>query len=374
MNVSFVTRGAAFAVLLFAPLALPAQEAAPAAGPGPSVELMPLVTKRSLLLDITDTASRGVMVGERGHVLVSESRSDWRQIDKVPTRVTLTGVAAAGTKVWAVGHEGTILHSADGGETWTQQRHDPPQPPDDSAEFDMHAGAPLLDVLFIDEQRGLAVGAYSLMLRTEDGGATWTKVDLAAPEAPADAEPAADDAAEEGAGDDEWTFSEDDLMLDEEDDPHLNGIARDPSGKIIVVGERGSVFRTADGGTSWERLQLPYGGSMFGVVALGNDHFAAYGLRGHVLETRDGGTTWNDLPTDTELSLMGGAALENGGLVVVGANGVVLHRPTADAPLKPTSYTTEAGETPVLAGVLPLGSRTFLVCGDKGVGRYEIPL
>ena len=104
MNVSFATRGAAFAVLLFAPLALPAQEAAPAAEPGPSVELMPLVTKRSLLLDITDTASRGVMVGERGHVLVSESRSDWRQIDKVPTRVTLTGVAAAGNKVWAVGH------------------------------------------------------------------------------------------------------------------------------------------------------------------------------------------------------------------------------------------------------------------------------
>ena len=65
--------------------------------------------------------------------------------------------------------------------------------------------------------------------------------------------------ADEAAGDDEWTFSEDDLMLDEEDDPHLNGIARDPAGKIIVVGERGSAFRTADGGTTWERLQLPYG-------------------------------------------------------------------------------------------------------------------
>jgi len=373
MNVSFATRGAAIAVLLFAPLVLTAEEAAPAATRESSVEIMPLVTKRSLLLDITDSASRGVIVGERGHVLVSESRSDWRQIDKVPTRVTLTGVAAAGNKVWAVGHEGTILHSPDGGETWTQQRHDPPRNQEDSAEFDMHAGAPLLDVLFFNELQGIAVGAYSLMLRTEDGGATWTKTDLAAPAADDGAAPV-DAAGEEGTGDDEWTFSEDDLMLDEEDDPHLNGIARDGNGKVIVVGERGSAFRTADGGVTWERLQLPYGGSMFGVVSLGNDHFAAYGLRGHVLETRDGGTTWADVPTDTELSLMGGAALDGGGLVVVGANGVVLHRATADAPLKATSFTTDSGETPVLSSVLPLGSRTFLVCGDKGVGRYEIPL
>lgn len=368
MNLSIATRRAAVAVLLLAPLATPvmASEAATTA------ELMPLATRRSLLLDIADSASRGVIVGERGHVLVSESRSDWRQVAGVPTRVTLTAVATAGNKVWAVGHEGTILHSSDGGETWAVQRHEPPARPDDDDAFgDQRSGSPLLDVQFFDENNGLAVGAFSLMLRTSDGGATWTPVELAAngDDAPVDDAADADD-----DGGDEWTFSEDDLMLDEEDDPHLNGIARDPAGKLVVVGERGSAFRSADGGETWERLQLPYGGSMFGVLALGVDHFVAFGLRGHLLESRDGGSSWDDLPTDTELSLMGGVALEGGGLAVVGANGVVLHRADADAPITVSTYTTPAGETPVLSSVLALGSRTFLVSGDKGVGRYEVPL
>ena len=57
-------------------------------------------------------------------MLVSETRSgnDWRQVDGVPTRSTLTAVTTVGNDAWAVGHDGIILHSGDGGLTWQRQR------------------------------------------------------------------------------------------------------------------------------------------------------------------------------------------------------------------------------------------------------------
>ena len=338
-----------------------------------TAERMPLAAQRSLVLDVTDSASRAIAVGERGHVLLSESRSEWRQVEGVPTRATLTAVTAVGNNAWAVGHDGTILGSKDGGLTWSVQREELwTQEGFDAPDWTPRYAAPLLDVMFIDAQRGYAIGAYSLLLRTEDGGESWQRVSLLAQTADQDA--AAEEAGEDGADGDQWTFDADELMLDEEEDPHLNAIARTSTGLTMIVAERGAAFRSRDDGASWERLSLPYEGSMFGLLVLGEQHLLAFGLRGHVQETRDGGDTWQLLDTGTELSLMGGAALADGGVVLVGANGVVLYRPDAEAPFAVHTFENAEGETPVLSSVLPLGSRTFLFTSDKGTARYEVPV
>ncbi|GIX35915.1 MAG: hypothetical protein KatS3mg126_1694 [Lysobacteraceae bacterium] len=337
---------------------------------GEPAERQPLAPVRSLVLDMAETSSRALAVGERGHILLSESRTEWRQAEGVPTRATLTAVAAIGNKAWAVGHDGTILASKDGGLSWQLQREEVwTREGFDSPDWTPRYAAPLLDVLFLDENRGYAVGAYSLLLQTTDGGQTWNPVTLSATGAAAATETpqAAPDA-------DSWTFSEDELTLDEEEDPHLNAITRTPSGLLLIVGERGAAFRSQDDGRTWERLSLPYEGSMFGVLPLGERHLLAFGLRGHVQETTDGGDTWQEVETGTELSLMGGAALDNGGAVLVGANGIVLYRERADRPFEAHTFHNAAGETPVLSSVLPLGQRTFLLAGDKGIARYEVPV
>ena len=342
-------------------------------GEGTAAERMPMAAQRSLVLDVTESSSRAVAVGERGHVLLSESRSEWRQAESVPTRATLTAVDAVGENVWAVGHAGTILHSADGGISWSLQREEPwTQEGFDGPDWTPRFAAPLLDVMFLDAERGYAIGAYSLLLRTEDGGKSWQQVPLL--RQTADDLPEEDAAEPADEGDDAWTFDADELMLDEEEDPHLNAIARTPSGLFMIVAERGAAFRSRDEGLTWERISLPYEGSMFGVLVLGDEHLLAFGLRGHVQETRDGGDTWTLLDSGTELSLMGGAALPDGGVVLVGANGVVVHRPNADAPLAVHTFENAEGETPVLSSVLPLGSRTFLFTSDKGTARYEVPV
>ncbi len=351
----------ALTAILAMPLALAAENEA---------EVLPEVAANSLMLDVTESDQRAVMVGERGHILVSESRNDWRQVADVPTRTTLTGVAAVGAKVWAVGHDGVILFSADGGLTWALQRSDPWKPLADDAEFDPRQGVPLLDIVMLDADNGLAVGAYSLMLRTSNGGQSWEPVSVSGNTAAAEpaedgGEPAAD--AEEV----DWSFSDEDLQLDEETDPHMNGIARTSDGSLIVVGERGAAFRSRDAGVTWERVKIPYEGSMFGVLGYDNQRVLAFGMRGNVFESTDLGSTWKELDSGTDQTLMGGAVLASGGAVLVGGSGAVVLRAEPGAAFTANTFSTSEQETPVLAAVLPLGSATFVVGGEKGLGRFQ---
>ncbi len=356
-------------VLALALAATPAvaQDALP-----PSSELMPLTATQGLILDMTETDSRAIAVGARGSILVSESRSDWRQIENVPTRATLTAVSAIGNAAWAVGHDGTIIASRDGGLTWALQRVDVQHPQEDpNLPFDPRQGVPLLDVLMLTPEHGFAIGAYSQLLRTDDGGTTWIFVPTAADSSTAQADEGIDDEdiLEEG-DEDSMTLSDDDLALDEESEPHFNAIARTGSGALFIVGERGAAFRSRDDGHTWERLELPYAGSMFGVLGYAGDHVVAFGMRGNVFESRDLGDTWIQIETDTELSLMGGAAVDAGGFALVGVNGIVLTRANAGAPIVSRLYANHAQETPVLSGVLARPDGSLLVAGEKGVDRF----
>ncbi len=347
------------------PLAAQAQDAAPLRS-----ETMPLAATQALILDMTEAASRAVAVGERGQILVSESRTEWRQVSDVPTRATLTAVSAVGDAVWAVGHDGTIIASRDGGLTWTLQRQDVLDTSPDAA-FDPRQGVPLLDVLMLDADHGFAVGAYAQLLRTDDGGASWRFVSAtgaATDDGAVDDDDFVDD--EEAVDDDSWTLSDEDLALDEEAEPHFNAIARTGSGALLIVGERGSAYRSRDGGGAWERLQLPYGGSMFGVIGYEGDHVLAFGMRGNAFESRDLGDTWDAIDTGTELSLMGGAAYGDGGFALVGANGVVVVRTDAASAPRVQIYANASQETPVLAGVIVRPNRSLVVSGEKGVDAF----
>ena len=123
----------------------------------------PLVS-RSLLLDGTAVDGTMVVVGERGHVLVStDNGGTWKQAD-VPSRATLTGVFFHDQHLgWAVGHDQVILKTHDGGRSWKQVYSSP------------EADRPLLDVWFADSLKGFAIGAYGLLLKTTDGGNTWSQ-------------------------------------------------------------------------------------------------------------------------------------------------------------------------------------------------------
>lgn len=327
-------------------------------------QIMPLAT-HELLLDIVRSADHYVTVGAHGGVLLSTDGRDWRQVE-VPTRATFTAVAAIANQVWAVGHAGVIAHSDDGGEHWQIQRKDPWHPPAQGSNTtkDLRQGAPLLDVLFTDAKHGYVVGAYSLGLRTDDGGATWTPMTIAAPAQTDAASTSADATSAAPSGD---VLDESEMTLDQEPNPYLNAIAQTGSGALFIVGERGSAFRSRDQGATWQRLKLPYDGSMFGLLGYAGDRIIAFGLRGHVYESIDLGEHWTQLQTSTELSLMGGAVLPHDGAIIVGANGIVLMRSNADEPLK-SLVDQSAG---IIAAVLPTQSGPLLIAGENGISTFQ---
>jgi photosystem II stability/assembly factor-like uncharacterized protein len=151
---------------------------------------------------------------------------------------------------WAVTYEGTILHTKDGGASWTNGKQ---------------TSEPLRSVAFATPQLGWAVGGKGTIIHTEDGGSTWR--------------------------------------------PQVNELSGTNQTLVSVcfvsprsgwaVSNSGVILRTEDGGSSWK----PYDSSGLATpgVSAGLDFvtfpspqsgwiISDYGL----LHTDDGGTRWTN--------------------------------------------------------------------------------
>ena len=301
------TAPAALALLLglAAPADIEAEEAADA----------PLAVE-SLLLDGAAFGSRVVVVGDRGHILVSADRgASWEQA-RVPTRALLTALHMHDERLgWAVGHDAVILRTEDGGATWAMVHRAPEEE------------RPLLDVWFRDARSGFAVGAYGYFLATEDGGATWTSRAIS------------------------------------EDDFHLNAVVPAGEGRLFLAAEAGIVYRSDDGGESWRELPSPYAGSWFGGLAPGADRVLIFGLRGHLFRSEDAGESWTRIETGTNATLTGAARLPSGAVLVTGLEGALLTVRNGGRSVSWRGLPTREG----ISAALPLGEGETLLIGEFGV-------
>jgi photosystem II stability/assembly factor-like uncharacterized protein len=281
-------------------------------------EHLPLAA-HSLLLDVLRIPGHGfVAVGERGHVVRSPDGVTWEQAEVVPTRSTLTTVTISmgDGRLWAAGHDSVIITSGDFGNTWTRQFFDPDRQ------------QPVMDVKFFDDHRGLAIGAYGLALSTDDGGKQWQEALV---------------------NEEEW---------------HNNALLDMGDGRLMVAGEAGFTYRSTDAGQTWETIEMPYPGSMFGIVEGANGCAIVFGLRGNVQESCDFGDTWVELATGTEASIAG-ATLDNGINVFVGNSGLVMTR--GDGGPFSVEYHSSGVD---FAAVVPVGYGRYLLVGEDGVHRY----
>jgi photosystem II stability/assembly factor-like uncharacterized protein len=275
--VSFAALGAI--ALSFGPALMPAaaQEDGEA---GPEYAMQSDLAAESLLLDATYANGRLIAVGEFGHIVLSDDRgATWRQAQSVPTQATLTGVTFVGEKVgFAVGHDATVLRTTDGGENW------------DLVYNDTESEMAFMTVYFEDENRGFAMGAFSFIVETTDGGDTW----------------------------EERSLSEGVL-----DDFHLNKLFSANNGDLYVAAEFGVVYRSADKGRTFERIQTQYEGSFWGGFGMNDGSVMVFGMRGNAFRSFDNGQTWTDVDTGTDKSIAGGVQLGSGKIVLVGLQGYV---------------------------------------------------
>jgi photosystem II stability/assembly factor-like uncharacterized protein len=100
-------------------------------------------------------------VGEMGAALRSTNRgSTWERVTPEEDKAWNDVFEGAG-KVWLVGEFGRISESIDGGRNWTS--------------IASPVKSSLLAVAFRDEQHGVAVGVDGVVITTSDGGATWSE-------------------------------------------------------------------------------------------------------------------------------------------------------------------------------------------------------
>jgi photosystem II stability/assembly factor-like uncharacterized protein len=309
-------------------------------------QILPLAEK-SLLLDGQVIGDRIIVVGERGHILISEDHGvSWQQ-QEVPTRANLTSVffidSANG---WTAGHDSVILQTRDGGRHWQQVYSDP----DDER--------PILDLWFRDMTHGYAVGAYGLFLATEDGGKSWQTLDF---------NPATLLTNGDGANDD-WDddFEEEPWGIDF----HLNQMASTVNGRTFISAEAGNLYRSDDACRSWLSLPSPYDGSFYGVLPLSQTTLLAFGLRGHLFRSEDTGNSWQPVSSGTQATLNDGIRLHDGRIVLAGLAGTLLISSNNGDSFSVRQQADRAG----IAKILQVDEHSLILIGEQGVKRLDLSL
>ncbi|MDO9453316.1 MAG: YCF48-related protein [Stagnimonas sp.] len=295
------------------------------AEPKPLPALVSPKATQGLLLGLAAAGTSRIAVGGNGVILRAVDGKDFKQVAS-PVDSTLTGLAFAdASDGWAVGHDGAILHSADGGATWALQNWQPEQ------------NAPLFAVLPLSAQEIITVGAFGTIKTSADGGKTWVDVD-----AP--------------------------TITGEKN--HLNAIARLHDGRMAVVGERGLVGLSSDG-REWQRIALPYEGSLFGVLPLGERGAAVFGMRGNVYVSDAPETgQWTKVETGTTSSLFAGALLGED-IILVGADGAILR--ISGSQRKTSVINVKGMNRDQVFAAIQMNSNLMIVGGDKGVLKLTLP-
>ncbi|WOX06808.1 YCF48-related protein [Microbulbifer pacificus] len=331
---------------------------------------------RNVITNLSPHAGGYLLTGERGLLLQWQPDGQWQQL-QTPVSVGLTAIAtlADGSAV-AVGHDAAILRREASGE-WhkafdgydltrlqiaalerrqaeLQEAVDNPAQDadmeelefqleetgfnleDTQAELESGPNKPLLSIVAAAGERLFACGAYGTLLRSDDGGKHWELQSAS---------------------------------LDNPDRFHLNALSRSDDGSLYVVGESGLGFVSRDNGDSWQAMDLPYDGSLFGIIAQpGSANLVAFGLQGHVLISRDGGENWQHQKIDAGASLLGGTIDAQGRVVLVGHGGIVASFPVA----QPDAVTVRKHPSGAAFSAVAVQGEQLILAGQFGVTAWKM--
>ena len=210
------------------------------------------------LLDLFFLDSRnGWAVGEFGTVIHTDNGGTTWSVqhepeDKIYNNVFFTDNSTG----WIVGEFGTILHTEDGGATWQHQECRDLA----SAASETDWGKPLpalYGIYFEGRQQGWIAGMDGVILKSADGGKTWSKV------------------------------------VSGTDKPLYSLVVRGSKG--WAIGNKGVYIMSSDGGATWHEQEDAIKTKFWlRKVAFGDDlHGLIVGARGTIVLSEDGGGHWN---------------------------------------------------------------------------------
>lgn len=302
--------------------------------------VMTELSSRQLITGLAKAGKRFVGVGRRGHIVFSnDDGSTWQQ-SRVPVSSDLNAVNFPSPQVgWAVGHDGVVLRSTDGGLSWERKldarmaRELLPAGGGESAN-DTAADLSFLGLWFETERQGFIVGAFNQIWRTTDGGNSWES----------------------------WSNRAENPM-----GLHLYAI-RAIGADIYVAGEAGLLMKLDRQAGQFKRLDSNAAGTFFGITGT-PDHLVAYGLRGSIVISSDAGSHWHSVETEVATSLIADGMTAAGDVMLLSQDGQVL------ASRNGTDFTKASGLAPVsvAASLVPLDDgRSLIVGSGQGLSKQVL--
>ena len=293
----------------------------------------------STLLDVDFVdPDHGWAVGQDGAIVATSDGGETWQAQDSGFELTIRGVDFSDTLTgWAVGHLGLILHTTDGGQTWVQAAHE------------AALGLDLIHVSFTSPNSGWIIAERGgFTLRTSDGGATWERQFFDSTQARSDAFILNDShswVALTSGGVVATADSGESWLLHK----GINQVEIGTSGIYFLDDRRGwiagwrgkergltsgvqfvkyltdgMVAHTTDGGQTWTRVDADTGKFLWDVAFIDAQEGWAVGSAGQTMHSTDGGLTWSQEPSVTDSTLRAITFSGPNTAWAVGENGTIL--------------------------------------------------
>lgn len=198
------------------------------------------------------------------------------EIEKGPSRPFLDVWFKNESEGFAVGAYGYFFVTRDGGNNWQDASPRIPNP-----EF-LH----LYALTPVTEEKLLLVGEFGLVLRSEDGGLSWS----------------ASDTGYDG------TF--------------FTALSSPAGESVFIAGLRGTAFHSGDHGTTWRRVTLPTNVTLIGGEINANNELVIAGLAGTVVSGNLNKASFSVAKREDRAALAAATRLGDGTVLVVGTAGI----------------------------------------------------
>ena len=134
--------------------------------------------------------------------------------------------------------------------------------------------------------------------------------------------------------------------------PNINSISVVDANLLWVACTGGYVYRSTNGGTSWELKNTGLSGDLYGISAIDNNNCWVGTVSGAIFRTTNGGTSWTQ-----QISVTG--SFINGIQMFDLNNGVYAGDPTGTGQPYQFRYTTDGGTNWILSPSAPIANNEF---------------
>lgn len=271
-------------------------------------------------------------VGVDGLMMKSINKgTSWSVVNHGLTTKNLYSIHFATNLVgFAGGLSATVLKTTDGGATWFDISANLPAIITSYAQYSTQE---INDFYFLNANTGFAVGYNGIILKTNDGGTSWNfsgSLGAGTYRSVWFVDPTTGFIASHGKkikktvnGGENWA----DWVSEETTFNHFFEIRFFNATTGVAIGDGGVIFRTVDAGENWTRATVTpaASGQLWGLEIVSENVGYASGQSGQIYVTNDAGVSWSKQETNLPTAIYRGMAHSKDSVVIaVGDGGLIM--------------------------------------------------